>query len=247
MRRSLLTAALLASFLLPAIPAPAEARAAEAAGPGLEPSAQHRDTGPKTAPAHTRRRADVCAPASLADLGRSAPFIVFVPRELPAGWVPAVCAYPPGSRRVYGLRIHFRAAWTPLPPAGVLEPRIAGIAQTKAYLPGLTDKHGKPVRLRGRTARFEPWPPGAGDANGRAANGRAAHGGILRWIEQGTLIEIDSRILTRRQMIRLAESLIPLSGTSAGALRPQLPFLPGDSILGMQGIRAWQGPGAARA
>ena len=97
------------------------------------------------APAHTRRRPDVCAPASPADLKRRVPFTVFAPRALPAGWVPAVCAYPPGSRRVYGLRIQFRAAWTALPPAGILGDRIAGIAQTKAYLAQLTDKHGEPV------------------------------------------------------------------------------------------------------
>jgi len=238
MRRSLLTAALMATFLLPALPAPAEAHAAGAAEPRLEPAGRYPDAEAKPAPAQTRRRADRCAPASLADLKRRVNFTVFAPRELPAGWVPAVCAYPPGSGRVYGLRIQFRAAWTPLPPAGVLEPRIAGIAQTKAYLPELADKHGKPVRLRGRTARFEPWPPGAGDANGRAANGRAAHGGILRWIEQGTLIEIDSRILTKNQMIRLAENLMPLSDAPAHHLQPRLPFFPGNSILGMQGTRA---------
>jgi len=150
-------------------------------------------------------------------------------RTPPAGWAPAVCASPPGSRRVYGLRIQFRAAWTALPPAGILGDRIAGIAQTKAYLAQLTDKHGELVRLRGRTARFAPWPPGARDETGRAF-----HGGVLRWIEQGTLIEIDSRFLTREQMIRLAEELRPLSGTSAGSVRPQLPILPGNSILGMQ-------------
>lgn len=239
MRRSLLTAALLASFLLPAFPAPAEAYAAEAAGPGLEPSAQHRDTGPDPAPAPARRRADACASASLADLGRRVPFTVFAPRELPAGWVPAVCAYPPGGRRVYGLRIHLRAAWTALPPAGAREPRIAGIAQARADLTKLTDRHGKPVRLRGRTARFMPWHPAV-----HAADGRPVHGGILRWIEQGTLIEIDSRVLTKKQMIRLAESLMPLpappGGTGAANRpdkppKPRLPFLSGNSILGMQG------------
>jgi hypothetical protein len=178
----------------------------------------------------------VCAPASLADLGRSAPFIVFVPRELPAGWVPAVCAYPPGGRRVYGLRIHLRAAWTALPPAGAHEPRIAGIAQARADLPKLTDRHGKPVRLRGRTGRFMPWHPAV-----HGADGRPVHGGILRWIEQGTLIEIDSRVLTKKQMIRLAESLMPMPGGTGAADRPdkppvpRLPFLSGESILGMQG------------
>ena len=233
MRRSLLTAALLASFLLPAIPAPAEARAAEAAGPGLGPSAQHRDAEAWPAPAHIRRRPDVCAPASLAELRRRVRFTVFAPRALPAGWVPAVCAYPPGSRRVHGLRIQFRAAWTALPPAGILGDRIAGIAQTEAYLPELTDKHGEPVPLRGRIARFAPWPPGASDETGRAF-----HGGVLRWIERGTLIEIDSRFLTRQQMIRLAESLMPLPRTAAGRQEPaRLPFLPGNSILGMQGTR----------
>jgi len=233
MRRSLLAAAVLAALLLPAFPAPAEDHAAQAAGPGLKPPAHTAEPEAMPAPAQPRRRADRCAPASLADLKRRVPFTVFAPRTLPAGWVPAVCAYPPGSRRVYGLRIQFRAAWTALPPAGILGDRIAGIALTKAYLPQLTDKHGEPVRLRGRTARFEPWPPGARDETGRAF-----HGGILRWIEQGTLIEIDSRFLTRKQMIRLAEDLMPLSGTSAGSVRPQLPFLPVNSILGMQGIRA---------
>ena len=184
MRRSLLTAALpacvLLSVLLPAFPAQAKAHPAR------------------------------CVPDNLADLARRADFIVFAPRELPPGWVPAACAYPPGGREVAGLRIHFHAAYAPLPPAGALEPRIAGIAQTKAYLRILTDKHGKPVHLRGRTARFRPWPPGVHDADGRPV-----HGGTLRWIERGTLIEIDSRILTKKQMIRLAESLTPLRDPTA--------------------------------
>jgi hypothetical protein len=210
MRRSLLTAALLASFLLPAFPAPAEVRAAPPDGPGTGPLIHPLDGAAKhaadpAAPARTRHRAIRCVRASLAELARRADFAVFAPRALPAGWVPAVCAYPPGGRQVAGLRIHFHAAYAPLPPAGALEPRIAGIAQTKAFLPELSDKHGKPVRLRGRTARFRPWPPGVHDADGRPA-----HGGTLRWIEQGTLIEIDSRILTKKQMIRLAESLTPL-------------------------------------
>lgn len=213
MRRSLLAAALMLSLLLPAFPAPAEAHTAGAAEPRLDPAGRYPDAEAKPAPAPTRRRADRCAPASLADLKRRVPFTVFAPRELPAGWVPAVCAYPPGGRQVGGLRIHFHAAYAPLPPAGALEPRIAGIAQTKAFLPQLTDKHGEPVRLRGRTARFRPWPPGVPDADGRSA-----HGGTLRWIEQGTLIEIDSRILTKKQMIRLAESLTPLNDRHDGNL-----------------------------
>jgi len=251
MRRILLAAAILASVLAPAPCAPAEVRAAMAAGPVLEPSAPPGEPEARLAPERIRRRAGRCARAALADLARRADFAVFAPRALPAGWVPAVCVHPPDGRRVHGLRIHFHAAYAPLPSAGVLEPRIAGIAQTKASLPGLSDKHGRPVRLRGRTARFRPWPPGVLEADGRPV-----HGGTLRWIERGTLIEIDSRVLTLKQMVRLAESLAPVArepsaghraaptAPHAGTVKPQLPILPGESILGLRGPdRTWSGRG----
>ena len=212
MRRILLAAAITASILLPAFPAPAATSpAAPAAGPALQPPEPYRGTE-APAPARDRRRADRCAPVSPAVPARRVPFTVFAPRELPAGWIPAVCVYPPGGREIGGLRIHVHAAWTALPPAGALEPRIAGITQTKAVLPRLEARHGKSVRLRGTIARFTPWHPAA-----FRDDGRPVHGGILRWIERGTLIEIDSRVLTKKQMIRLAESLEPVTGPAAGS------------------------------
>ncbi|OUM94078.1 MAG: hypothetical protein A9Z00_15380 [Thermobacillus sp. ZCTH02-B1] len=213
MRRFLLTAAIMASIILPVLRAPAAGiSAAQAAGFAFAPSVRQQGTE-SAVPARIRGRADRCASASLHGpdgLARRAAFTVFAPRELPAGWIPAVCAYPTDRRGIGGLRIHLHAAWTALPAAGALEPRIAGIAQTRAIASRLAAGHGRPVRLRGTVARFMPWHPAAFD------DGRPVHGGILRWIERGTLIEIDSRILTKKQMIRLAESLAPVPARNAG-------------------------------
>lgn len=53
---------------------------------------------------------------------------------------------------------------------------------------------GELINIKGIEGRFEPW---------------ANHtpGGYLRWIQDGTFIEIDSGVLTKEEMIELAQSV----------------------------------------
>ncbi|MGN7308618.1 DUF4367 domain-containing protein [Bacillus subtilis] len=53
---------------------------------------------------------------------------------------------------------------------------------------------GESINLSGYTARFERWADGT-------------TGGILRWIQNDTYIEIDSKTLTKDDMISIAKSM----------------------------------------
>lgn len=56
------------------------------------------------------------------------------------------------------------------------------------------DVRGEKIYIDGIEARFVPW-----------ANHKP--GGYLRWIQDGTFIEIDSGALTKEMMIELAKSM----------------------------------------
>ncbi|MGC6587012.1 hypothetical protein ACPV3A_18850 [Paenibacillus sp. Dod16] len=55
-------------------------------------------------------------------------------------------------------------------------------------------ERGTKVNINGSEGRFEPW-----------ANHIA--GGLLRWVQDGTFIEIDSKVFTKEEMIYLAKSM----------------------------------------
>ncbi|WP_440111400.1 hypothetical protein [Paenibacillus sp. QZ-Y1] len=54
-------------------------------------------------------------------------------------------------------------------------------------------ERGEKININGSEGRFEPW---------------ANHilGGYLRWVQDGTFIEIDSKVLTKEEMVDLAKS-----------------------------------------
>jgi hypothetical protein len=56
------------------------------------------------------------------------------------------------------------------------------------------DASGEIVKFNGIEARFKPWAGGI-------------PGGYLRWIQQGTYIEIDSSCLSKKQMVEIAKSM----------------------------------------
>jgi len=56
------------------------------------------------------------------------------------------------------------------------------------------DLRGEKVNINGIEARFIPW-------------GDQTPGGYLRWVQDGTYIEIDSGDLSKEKMIELAKSI----------------------------------------
>ncbi|MFD0618269.1 DUF4367 domain-containing protein [Paenibacillus sp. GCM10027629] len=56
------------------------------------------------------------------------------------------------------------------------------------------DVRGEKININGIEARFVPW-----------ANHKP--GGYLRWVQDGTFIEIDSGVLTKEMMVELAKSM----------------------------------------
>ena len=126
---------------------------------------------------------------------------LFVPERVPGAWTLELKTYPPSGERIYGVRLHFMDERD--------EHLIVGIAQTKTFLPKLDGSHGRIVFVRGRLARFSPWANSV-----RYPEGQAVPGGILRWIEDGTLIEMDSAVLTKKQMVQLAGDMQPALGLS---------------------------------
>ncbi|RCW40859.1 DUF4367 domain-containing protein [Paenibacillus prosopidis] len=56
------------------------------------------------------------------------------------------------------------------------------------------DTSGENEEINGIEARFQPW-------------GDGTPGGVLRWVQDGTYIEIDSMHLSQKQMVKLAESM----------------------------------------
>ncbi|MGY5343562.1 hypothetical protein ACXFAU_14045 [Paenibacillus glucanolyticus] len=55
-------------------------------------------------------------------------------------------------------------------------------------------ERGEKIIINGSEGRFEPW-----------ANHIA--GGLLRWVQDGTFIEIDSKVFTKEEMVYLAKSM----------------------------------------
>ncbi|OIB00631.1 hypothetical protein AK95_26045 [Paenibacillus sp. LC231] len=55
-------------------------------------------------------------------------------------------------------------------------------------------ERGEKININGSEGRFEPW-----------AN--HIRGGYLRWVQDGTFIEIDSKVFTKEEMIDLAKTM----------------------------------------
>ncbi|MBY0160185.1 hypothetical protein ACQKLN_04055 [Paenibacillus glucanolyticus] len=55
-------------------------------------------------------------------------------------------------------------------------------------------ERGEKININGSEGRFEPW-----------ANHTA--GGLLRWVQDSTFIEIDSKVFTKEEMVYLAKSM----------------------------------------
>ncbi|PGD30192.1 DUF4367 domain-containing protein [Bacillus wiedmannii] len=125
---------------------------------------------------------------SLAKMKRKAEFEVIVPRDLSQNWSLVMKTYPSKkSNRIDKVRLTYIVT-------ALKNYMMLGIEQRKAHESDITSR-GTKVQINKYKGRFEAW------------EGGSPKGGILRWIQNGTYVEMNSSNLTKKELIQLAKSM----------------------------------------
>ncbi|OOQ93197.1 DUF4367 domain-containing protein [Bacillus cereus] len=124
----------------------------------------------------------------LVEMKRKAEFKVLVPQELTQNWSLVMKTYPSKkSNRIDKVRLTYINT-------ALKNYMMLGIEQSKAHESDIISR-GTKVQINKYKGRFEAW------------EGGSPKGGILRWIQNGTYVEMNSSNLTKDEMIQLAKSM----------------------------------------
>ncbi|KOR88018.1 hypothetical protein [Paenibacillus solani] len=153
---------------------------------------------------------------ALRQLRKDTDFIIYVPQQSKMDWkleIPVPYPYKPGEKKITYTRFSY------FDMSGAIY--LLGVEQHKAYdykathsitsidlqnNTSLTKQEERTFTFNSRgelvtwgdiEARFEPWM------------NKEQNGGFLKWIQGNTYIEMSSVVLTREQMIEVAQSMKP--------------------------------------
>jgi hypothetical protein len=135
---------------------------------------------------------------TIEEVQKKADFKVLFPEQVPQEWLLEIKTYPvEETEKFNSFRLHF------------LDKNdkylIAGISQKKAVSTNLKENRqlpsdrGEVVHINNYEGRFEAWA--------RSKNDKEIPGGILRWIQNGTYLTMESTTLHKDEMIKLAKSM----------------------------------------
>ncbi|MGE6963873.1 DUF4367 domain-containing protein [Bacillus thuringiensis] len=125
---------------------------------------------------------------TLTEMKGKAEFRVFVPKEFSQNWSLVIKTYPSKqSDKINKVRLTYV-------DKTLKNYMMLGIEQSKAHESDITSR-GVIVQINNYKGRFEAW------------EGGSQKGGILRWIQNGTYVEMNSSNLTKKEMVQLAKSM----------------------------------------
>lgn len=135
---------------------------------------------------------------TISEIKEKVHFKVFVPQNVPEDWTLEIKTYPFGEEDfITKIRLHYMNSND--------TDMILGIEQRKAATIGIEKlkPSAEKIDINGIVGYFQAWA-NSGDKVGK---GRIITGGILSWRQEGTLIKMDSSILSKEEMVKIARSM----------------------------------------
>ncbi|EEM44230.1 DUF4367 domain-containing protein [Bacillus cereus] len=124
----------------------------------------------------------------LSEVKKKAEFKVLTPQEFLGNWSLVIKPYPSErSSKIDKIRLTYV-------DKSLKDYMMLGIEQRKADT-SLLENRGEVVKIKNSKGLFEAW------------EGGSPKGGILRWVQSGTYIEMHSSKLTKKEMLGLAQSM----------------------------------------
>ncbi len=125
-------------------------------------------------------------------------FKVFTPQNIPEDWTLEIKTYPfDGEDFISKIRLHYMDSNDTYMIIGIEERRAATIRIEK--LKPSAEKYD----INGTVGYFQPWA----NSGEKVGKGKIITGGILSWRQDGTLIKIDSSVLTKEEMLEIARTM----------------------------------------
>lgn len=125
-------------------------------------------------------------------------FKVFIPQNVPEDWTLEIKTYPFGEEDfISKIRLHYMDSSDTY--------MIVGIEERKAATMGIEKlkPSAEKYDINGTVGYYQPWA----NSGEKVGKGKIITGGILSWRQDGTLIKMDSSILTKEEMVEIARSM----------------------------------------
>lgn len=131
------------------------------------------------------------------EIKKKVDFTVFTPKKIPSDWTLDTKTYPWGVKENFThISLHYMDSKdTKL---------MVAIHQEKGFpLTNEKSPYSQPVDINGIKGYFQEW-----DDNGEVnKNGDTITGGLLKWVQDGTYVEMMSSRIQMEKMLKIARSL----------------------------------------
>ncbi|HHT7113344.1 DUF4367 domain-containing protein [Bacillus paranthracis] len=134
---------------------------------------------------------------TLAEINSKVRFKVYAPQQIPNNWTLEIKTYPWGEKEdITYFRLHYMDSKD--------EHLLVGIEQRKETSnQEEVHPHAKQVDINGYKGYFEEW----GNNGELDKKGELVTGGLLRWTQNGTYIQMHSSRVPKDKMLEIARSM----------------------------------------
>ncbi|MDM5291774.1 DUF4367 domain-containing protein [Peribacillus simplex] len=133
---------------------------------------------------------------TLSEIKRKVDFNVVVPQNIPNDWTLEIKTYPWDEKdKITNFRLHYMDSEDKY--------LLIGIEQSKGSSNKEMNINAEQVDINGHKGSFVEW----GNSGELDKKGEIVTGGLLRWIQEGTYIEMESPRVSRNKMLEVARSM----------------------------------------
>ncbi|MDM5292955.1 DUF4367 domain-containing protein [Peribacillus simplex] len=133
---------------------------------------------------------------TLSEIKRKVDFKVIVPQNIPNDWTLEIKTYPWDEKdKITNFRLHYMDSDDKY--------LLIGIEQSKESSNKEMNINADQVDINGHKGFFVEW----GNSGELDKKGEIVTGGLLRWIQEGTYVEMESSRVSRNKMLEVARSM----------------------------------------
>lgn len=133
---------------------------------------------------------------TLSEIKKKVDFKVVVPHNIPDDWTLEIKTYPWDEKdKITNFRLHYMDSDDKY--------LLIGIEQSKESSNKEMNINAKQVDVNGHKGFFVEW----GNSGELDKKGEIVTGGLLRWIQEGTYVEMESSRVSRNKMLEVARSM----------------------------------------
>ncbi|MGW6302337.1 DUF4367 domain-containing protein [Peribacillus butanolivorans] len=133
---------------------------------------------------------------TISEIKRKVDFKVVVPQNIPNDWTLEIKTYPWGEKdKITNFRLHYMDREDKY--------LLIGIEQSKGSSNKEMNINAEQVDINGHKGFFLEW----GNSGELDKKGELVTGGLLRWIQEGTYVEMESSRVSRNKMLEVARSM----------------------------------------